>query len=104
MKNKIYLKFFILLLKKHNAYESFLRNLSEGKEYRKFYGKEVDETKYIINKIKTDPRNLLVDAFNWGDDAFNWGDDDDDDIDWMTVSWEWDDCVSDLNRKLFKKN
>ena len=96
MKNKIYLKFFILLLKQHNAYESFLRNLSEGKEYRKFYGKEADETKYIINKIKTDPRNLIVDAFNWDD----W----DDDIDWMTVSWEWDDCVSDLNRKLFKKN
>ena len=93
MKNKIYLKFFILLLKQHNAYESFLRNLSKGKEYRKFYGEEVDETKYIINKIKTNPRNLLVNAFYW-----------DDDIDWITVSWEWDDCVSDLNRKFFKKN
>ena len=96
MKHKIYLKFFILLLKQHNAYESFLRNLSGGKEYRKFYGKEVDETKYIVNQITTDPRNLLVDAFNWDD----W----DDDIDWMTVSWEWDDYVSDLNRKLFKEN
>ena len=96
MKHKIYLKFFILLLKQHNAYESFLRNLSGGKEYRKFYGKEVDETKYIVNQITTDPRNLLVDAFNWDD----W----DDNIDWMTVSWEWDDYVSDLNRKLFKKN
>ena len=96
MKEKIILKFFILLLKQHNAYESFLRNLSKGKEYRKFYGEEVDETKYIINKIKTNPRNLLVDAFNWGDG--------DDDIEWMTVSWEWDDQVSDLNRKFFKKN
>ena len=96
MIEKMYLKTFILLLKQHNAYESFLRNLSEGKEYRKFYGIEADETKYIVNKIKTDPSNLLVDAFNWGDL--------DDDIDWMTVSWEWDDCVSDLNRKLFKKN
>ena len=96
MKHKIYLKFFILLLKQHNAYESFLRNLSGGKEYRKFYGKEVDETKYIVNQITTDPRNLLVDAFNWDD----W----DDGIDWMTVSWEWDDYVSDLNRKLFKEN
>ena len=95
MKNKIYLKFFILLLKQHNAYKSFLRNLSGGKEYRKFYGEEVDEIKYIVKKIKTDPRNLLVDAFNWGDD---------DNIDWMTVSWEWDDFVSELNRKLFKKN
>lgn len=94
MKNKIYLKFFILLLKQHNAYDSFLRNLSRGKEYRKMYREAVDETKYIINKIKTDPRNLLVDAFNW----------DDDDIDWMTVSWEWDDFVSELNRKFFKKN
>ena len=96
MKHKIYLKFFILLLKQHNAYESFLRNLSGGKEYRKFYGKEVDETKYIVNQITTDPRNLLVDAFNWDD----W----DDNIDWMTVSWEWDDYVSDLNRNFFNKN
>ena len=96
MKNKIYLKFFILFLKKHNAYESFLRNLSKGKEYRKFYGEEVDETKYIVDKIKNRPHNLIVDAFNWSDL--------DDGIDWMEVSWEWDDYVIDLNRKLFKKN
>lgn len=93
MKNKLYLKFFILFLKKHNVYEPFLENLSKGKEYRKFYGEEEDETKYIINKIKTHPWNLLVDAFIW-----------DDDIDWMTISWGWDDYVSDLNRKFFKKN
>lgn len=93
MKNKIYLKIFILFLKKHNVYEPFLKNLSRGKEYRKFYGEEVDETKYIINKIKTHPCNLLVDAFDW-----------DDGIDWVTISWEWDDYVSDLNRKFFKKN
>lgn len=96
MNEKRYLKTFIVFLKKNNVYESFLRNLSKGKEYRKFYGEEADETKYIINKIKTNPRNLLVNAFNW--------DDGDDDIDWMTVSWEWDDYVSDLNRKFFKKN
>lgn len=96
MKNKIYLKFFILFLKKHNAYESFLKNLSKGKEYRKFYREEVDETKYIINKIKNYPHNLIVDAFSWSDA--------DGDIDWMAVSWEWEYCVIDLNRNFFKKN
>ena len=93
MKEKIILKFFISLLKRHHAYYPFLENLISGRDYRGFYDEIVDETEYIVNKIKTQPDNLLVDAFNWGED---------DDVDWMSISWEWSDYVWDLKKKINK--
>jgi hypothetical protein len=94
MYEKIILKFFISVLKKHHAYYAFLENLISGRDYRGFYDEIVDETEYIVNKIKTQPDDLLVNAFNWGDD---------DDVDWMSISWEWSEYVWYLEKK-FNKN
>lgn len=94
MKEKLILKIFISVLKKHHAFYPFLENLISSREYRVFYNEIVDETEYIVNKIKTQPDNLLVDAFHWSDD---------DGVDWLSISWEWNEYVLQLNKKFNKK-
>jgi hypothetical protein len=92
---KKYLKTFIGFLKRNNAYEAFVKNLTDGKVYRKRYGEVYDDVEYIVNKIRQNPHNLLVDAFNW--------DKRDDDIDWAMLSFEWDELMHKLGWKRYCK-
>lgn len=85
MTEKRYLKTFIGFLKKNNAYEAFVKNLTYGKVYRECNGEEYDDVEYIVNKIKQKQPNLIDDAFNW--------DDVDDDIDWAMLSLEWEGLI-----------
>lgn len=83
-KNKLYLKEFIRFLKFNNLIEKYLNNVDCEKAYqfRKSYQFQVSTIDFIIDVLKTYPKHLIINAFDWAntDDGYDF---------WEHVSIMW---------------
>ena len=82
MTNKNKLKLFITFLKQENIYKEYLKNLNNGKNFRKLIHCEPNATDFIVNKISERPFLLIDSAFNWTSNYYPH-------INWYAVSLKW---------------
>ncbi len=94
MRKKYILKLFMAFLKKNGAYEIFLQTLKDYTEQQNKYIYQISEPiQYITSTITSDPRFLIISAFDWSKAEYK-------KVNWGKLNSEW----SELIEKITKQN
>lgn len=79
-------------LKKNGAYEIFLQTLKDYTEQQNKYIYQISEPiQYITSTITSDPRFLIVSAFDWSKADYK-------KVNWVKLNKEWKDLIEKMTK------